>query len=540
MGDKKDHFIPLSLVQKRYQRELITLLNSEETIRHVNAMMHEIFPRSSPLVLFWDDAVGAFVPVDKDQADERLTFRIYDDFILWLGDQDAILASADFVRKKKYEKIRPYAEEFLARTSAEIIVPFNLNRSILALLCLREKANAQAYTKKELRFLHEIRNITTIALSNAALYERVQGMLQNMEEKVRERTRDLEEAQAQLVQQEKLAGLGVMVAGIAHEINTPAGVVSGAAENLQKSLNFFLESFSEKKTTTETILKINILANDLDQLQKPPPLNASLRFMKGREIKILFTETYKVLGSDIDLRVNFVLDHSLYDNSIILEKIASLEDSDFLILHRLYSIRQNLRNMRNSLDAILRIVRALKYYSHINNAPTEKADLKEGIESTLVIFHNQLKSGVEIERDYEDNQPITCIVGEMNQIWSNIITNSWQAMKGKGKLKISLRTVRFAQRPDSKQVLRYSELESLLKPDGEFLYQMAGFEDNGPGIPEAIQGKIFDPFFTTKAPGEGTGLGLGIIRNIIQKHNGVLAFKSQPGQTCFYILLPQN
>ncbi|MDW8307727.1 MAG: histidine kinase dimerization/phospho-acceptor domain-containing protein, partial [Leptospiraceae bacterium] len=138
------------------------------------------------------------------------------------------------------------ALEFIRITGAEIIVPFNLNRSVLAILYLVGRGEARKYSKRELRFLLEIRDITTVSLSNAALYERLQAMLFHLEEKVKERTHELANAQAQLIQQEKMASLGVMVAGIAHEINTPTSVVNGAAENLSKNLELIMQNIAQR------------------------------------------------------------------------------------------------------------------------------------------------------------------------------------------------------------------------------------------------------------------------------------------------------
>jgi signal transduction histidine kinase len=136
------------------------------------------------------------------------------------------------------------------------------------------------------------------------------------------------------------------------------------------------------------------------------------------------------------------------------------------------------------------------------------------LDNTLVMLRNKLKVGIDVHRQYAENLPrIQAFGSELNQVWTNIIDNAVDAMQGRGEL--TLRTRQEEQ------------------------WVVVEIEDNGPGIPQAVQAKIFDPFFTTKAPGKGTGLGLNISHNIIvQKHKGKIAVRTQPGKTCFEIRLP--
>jgi signal transduction histidine kinase len=163
---------------------------------------------------------------------------------------------------------------------------------------------------------------------------------------------------------------------------------------------------------------------------------------------------------------------------------------------------------------IVELVKALKTYTYMDQAPVQSVDLREGLDNTLIILHNKLKRGISVEKDYADDLPlIQAFASELNQVWTNILDNAIDAMGGAGKLIVRTRR--------------------------EDPWVVVEIEDNGPGIPEEHQSKIFDPFFTTKEAGQGTGLGLNISRNlVVQKHQGQITVKSEPGSTCFSVRLP--
>ena len=162
------------------------------------------------------------------------------------------------------------------------------------------------------------------------------------------------------------------------------------------------------------------------------------------------------------------------------------------------------------------IVKALKSYSYLDQAPVQSVDLHEGLDDTLVILQHKLKSGIEVRREYAADLPkIEAYGSELNQVWTNLIDNAADAVGDTGR--ITLRTYL----------------------DGDKV--TVEIEDNGPGIPEEIQSRIFDSFFTTKPPGKGTGLGLDISYNIVvHKHRGDIKLFSEPGKTRFLVELPLN
>ena len=175
-----------------------------------------------------------------------------------------------------------------------------------------------------------------------------------------------------------------------------------------------------------------------------------------------------------------------------------------------------LEQIGHGTERISEIVAALKSYTYMDQAPVQEVDVRAGLDSTLVMLQSKLKQGVTVRREYAADMPFIPAYGsELNQVWTNIIDNTVDTMRGQGEL-----TVRASY--DDRWVL-------------------VEVEDNGPGIPEEILPRIFDPFYTTKAPGQGTGMGLSISHNIVvQKHGGQIDARSRPGSTVFSVRLPRS
>jgi signal transduction histidine kinase len=174
-----------------------------------------------------------------------------------------------------------------------------------------------------------------------------------------------------------------------------------------------------------------------------------------------------------------------------------------------------LDEVNKSAERISETVKAVKSYAYLDQAPIQDVDVHEGLENTLVILRHKLKDGVIVTRDYAADVPrIEAYGSELNQVWTNIIDNAIDAMNGRGELR--LRT--------------YTHGEDVIVEIG----------DNGPGVPPKIQSRIFEPFYTTKPPGVGTGLGLNISYNIVQKHRGQIKIESKPGDTRFQVCLPMR
>jgi signal transduction histidine kinase len=171
------------------------------------------------------------------------------------------------------------------------------------------------------------------------------------------------------------------------------------------------------------------------------------------------------------------------------------------------------REVGQSTGRISELVRAMKEYSHMDKAAMREVDVREGLESTLTMLAHKLKKGIEVEKEYAEGLPrIRAHGGELNQVWTNIMDNAVDAMGGQGKLKVKVTS------------------------DEE--YVLVEIADDGPGIPREIKNRVFEPFFTTKEVGEGTGLGLDIVRRVVAGHGGEIRVDSKPGATSFKVQLP--
>ncbi len=183
------------------------------------------------------------------------------------------------------------------------------------------------------------------------------------------------------------------------------------------------------------------------------------------------------------------------------------------MLYQLAIVQKSTRAITTASDRAAKTVFALKSFARFDLSGEKlQANITDSIETVLTLYQNQLKQGVEVIRHYAEVPPLLCYPDELNQAWTNLIHNALHAMKNKGTLTIEV------GRQDNQVVVSIT--------------------DSGDGIPETIQQKIFQPFFTTKPPGEGSGLGLDIVRKIIDKHDGTIAVESQPGKTTFIVSLP--
>jgi signal transduction histidine kinase len=169
--------------------------------------------------------------------------------------------------------------------------------------------------------------------------------------------------------------------------------------------------------------------------------------------------------------------------------------------------------LEQSTARISDLIKAIKEYSYMDQAPLQEVDIKSSLETTLTIMHHKLKRGISVTRDFAPGLPKVMAYGsELNQVWTNLIDNAVDAMKENGKLSV--------------RALREND------------YVLVEIADNGPGIPPEVQSRIFEPFFTTKGVGEGSGLGLDVVHRIVKKMRGLITVKSVPGDTRFQVRIP--
>ncbi len=322
---------------------------------------------------------------------------------------------------------------------------------------------------------------------------------------------ELKKTQSQMVHAEKMAGLGQLVAGVSHEVNTPAGAIANAILEIKNDYTAILNDLVkvvlnlDKETQPSYVKACEFVSSSVKEISTVD----ARQIAKDLE---QFLEQENI--SNVDARQLAVLGFTPENVDILLPILRSpYQTITVESLFKMGMSQTHVRNIEIAIGRIVNIVKALKVYSRSGNEGLSKADLREDIENTLVILNNRLKRGVTVYKNYEDVPPIECYADQLNQVWTNLINNSIEAMKGEGKIWISLK----------KASDNYVSIE---------------IEDNGPGIPSDIFSKIFEPYFTTKPKGEGTGLGLSIIKDILDKHHGKIEVVSIPGSTKFTITLP--
>jgi signal transduction histidine kinase len=329
-----------------------------------------------------------------------------------------------------------------------------------------------------------------------------------MSDRIREATRFEQ-------QRDRLAALGKLSAGLAHELNNPASAAKRASSQLRDLLKRIRDAshdLGRRDLTAAQKAEIEKLESSLMQMdgQPPDPLTTSdledqidslLRSHGQNDLWQLAAELARRNFKPETLENLF----ETLDAETVRAALARISAS--------VEIAGLLNEIESSTGRISDLVKAIKEYTFMDQSPVQNVDIVKTLENTLTILNHKLKKGVSVQRDYQRVPLLVNSFGsELSQVWTNIIDNAIDSMGGKGELRV--RT--------------YRQDECVVVEIG----------DNGPGIPPEVQPRIFEPFFTTKGVGEGTGLGLDTVQRIIKKHRGSIQVHSKPGDTRFQVWLP--
>lgn len=424
-------------------------------------------------------------------------------------NKDQVIAAVDAeTHKATAEFTIPYLQPLNIVSMLDI--PIIKSNNSIGVICNEYIETKHEFTEDDIAFAQSISDVISLA------YETEQLQLSKLE--LKEKNESLQNAfnelvnlQTDLINQEKLATLGLLIAGIAHEVNTPLGAIKASNDNIKHTIiNNLIRSF--QIIHAEDIKK----SIDLFLFYKKPTKILSTR--EEREIvKSIETDlikgNYKLSNTLLFARKIYELGYSTIEPE--LEEYINHSNSTLL-----FSFTSNLIKVLRSIDTIdiavdkaSKVVKALNNFSHgnINNEITN-FQLHESIDSVITILWNKIKYGSTVINDIDESILINGNQEELSQVWTNIINNALQASGNKCIIKIS-----YAHKNNQHEIT---------------------FSNNGPEIPEEAIPKIFDAFYSTKKRGEGTGLGLNIVKKIIEKHNGIIYCTSNANETKFILNLP--
>ena len=331
----------------------------------------------------------------------------------------------------------------------------------------------------------------------------------------------MQQTSERLRHSDRMAQLGTLTAGVAHELNNPAAAVRRAAQGLEGELDAYTALLVATETPAAGVARERALALAAAHAPEASDQRSTLALADAEAEAEAWLERR---GVEEPWRVAPDLVQAGIDVAMLKQLGDDLDGAALGDATRLLAASASIRRLVSEVDEGARrlsdIVRALKGYAFLDQAPVQDVDVVRGLEDTLVLLGHQTRQ-VRVQREFDPRlPPIPARGSELNQVWTNLIDNACAALSEVGDGRQPTLTLR-------------------AHPRGADI--VVEVEDNGPGIPPDVRDRIFDAFFTTKPPGQGTGLGLQIsYRIVVLEHRGELTVDSEPGRTTFRVVLPAN
>lgn len=380
-------------------------------------------------------------------------------------------------------------EDFLGEGDA-LAIPLVAERRPKGVLML---ARAESFRPEERPVLEALCVHFAAAIDNVWLYERYRALNSELEATVEVRTRELRQAQAQLLQREKMAALGQLTAGVAHEINNPLAFVSSNLDILESKV--------------QRLARLRSLESQADAGSSRSLLEVIEGWRSHERYQDEIRSFLERLPRDPEAQVAEARSFMAF----VREQDAREEGS---CRQTLQAMERFVGKTREGVERIKGIVQDLRAFSRLDVATFDRVDLHDGLERTLTLLGHLFRgTDIALAKDYQLDVPVPCTPARLNQVFMNLLVNAVQALKGRGEIRLSTR--------------REGDLAVI------------EVHDTGCGIPQADLERIFEPFYTTKPVGEGTGLGLSLSYGIVTDHGGKLEVASTPGVgTTFRVVLP--